>query len=87
MHGDAVLIVLLLVFGCVAFGFGVIYLLCQLLAWVWRGLLGIFRPGRGADEVGPRMPGLRSRVCPNEHCRKVEYREARFCSQCGTCFP
>jgi hypothetical protein len=87
MHGDAVLIVLLLVFGCVAFLFGVVYLLCQSFAWVGRGLLGIFRPCRRADEAGPRMPGLRSRVCPNERCRKVEYRKARFCSQCGTRLP
>lgn len=87
MHGDALLIVLLLVFGCAAFLFGVIYLFCQFFAWMGRGLLGMFRPHRPAAPVERRKIGSRPRVCPNERCRKVEYRAARYCSQCGTPLP
>lgn len=84
MHGDVVVIVLLLVCGCAAFLFGVIYLACQLFLGIGRGLMSMVSPGRAhrARTGGGRAgPGL---ACPNPHCRKAERRPARYCSQCGT---
>lgn len=85
MHGgDVLLVVLLLVFGCAAFFFGVICVLCHLFAWMGRGVAGIFHPHRSVG-ASPR-PGLgsRRRKCPNERCRRIEHRAALYCSQCGT---
>jgi len=81
MHGDLFLVIVILVFGCAAFLFGLVYVLCALFAAMGRGLLGLFRP---LGHVGGRC-GITSRplVCPRANCRKAEYRNARFCSQCG----
>lgn len=84
MHGDALVIVLLLVFGCAAFLFGVIYLLLKLLAALGRGVAGVFRRPSSGNGLGEARVCSRVRVCPRERCRKVEYRDARYCSQCGT---
>ncbi len=86
MQGDALLIILLLVFGCAAFFFGVIYCICQLFAWVSRGVWGVFRPRCSSDSAARPAAGSRRRVCPNKRCRKLEYRQARYCSPCGTPF-
>lgn len=85
MHGDLLLVALVLVLGCAAFFVGVIYLACSFLAFIGRSLLGLARPrgtasGRCATGLG------RGRICPCERCRKVEHRAARFCSQCGARF-
>jgi hypothetical protein len=84
VHGDVVVIVLLLVCGCAAFLFGAIYLVCQLFIGLGRGLMSVVTPGkqRGASTVAAR-PG-RALACPNSHCRKIERRPAQYCSQCGT---
>jgi hypothetical protein len=86
MHGDALLIILLLVFGCAAFFFGVIYCICQLFAWVSRGVWGVLRHRCSSGPAAWPAAGSRRRVCSNERCRKLEYRKARYCSQCGTPF-
>ena len=36
MHGDVLLIVLVLVFGCAAFFFGILYALGRAVAWMER---------------------------------------------------
>ncbi len=84
MHGDVFLILLLLVFGCAAFLFGVIYVICQMFAWLGRGVWGAFRPHHSACACPPPVGSSRPKVCPNERCRKVEHRHARYCSQCGS---
>lgn len=84
MHGDVLVIVLLLVVGCAAFFFGVIYVVCQLFVWLGRSVWAVFRPHHGGNGRAHSHPMTRPRVCPNERCRKVEYRMARYCGQCGT---
>lgn len=83
MHGDVLLVILILVFGCAAFLFGVIYVICQFVAWIGRALFGIFIPRRSVTTPGSATHNPRGRVCPREGCGKVEHRDARFCSQCG----
>jgi len=83
MHGDVLLVILILIFGCAAFLFGVIYAICQFVAWIARGLFGIFIPRRSAAASDSPTHGRQGRICPREGCGKVEYRNARFCSQCG----
>jgi len=82
MHGGVLVVLLILIFGCAAFFFGVIYMICRALAWVGRGLWGMAgaparRPG-DPTRIGPRN------VCTRDGCRRVENRHgARFCSRCG----
>jgi hypothetical protein len=87
MHGDVLLFILLLMFGCAAFFFGVICFLCKLVAWIGRSLFGAFRPRRPLECGCSPADGRRKLVCPNERCRKLEFRDARYCSQCGTRLP
>ena len=84
MHGDVLLFILLLVLGCAAFFFGVIYMLCKLIAGIGRGVFGVFKPRSSIEIRGRPMQASRQRACPNGQCRKVEYRDAHYCSQCGT---
>jgi len=84
MHGEAVIIVLLLVCGIAAFLFGVIYLVGQLLVGIGRGLMALVMPGRcQARRAGAGRRGF-GLICPNPRCQKVERRPAHYCSQCGT---
>ena len=83
MHGDLLLVALILVFGCAAFLFGLMYVIWCVVGAVGRGMWGLVRPWRriGTEE---RVRTLgRPVFCPRLNCRKVEYRSARFCSQCG----
>ncbi len=84
MHGEAFAVVLILIFGCAAFFFGLIYGFCRLFAWLGRGVWGLVWPQRLSDD-GPRAVGWsRPGSCPNRRCKNVEYRRgARYCSQCG----
>lgn len=83
MHGEILLVVLILTLGCGAFCFCVIYLVCRFFAFLGRGLAGMF----GHHPAAKRPPAVLGRtpvrVCPQERCRKVEHRPALFCSQCG----
>ena len=81
MHGDFVLVLVLVIGGCAALLFGVIYTFCQFFAWIGRGVWHVVAPRR-ARRAGGHWS--RPRVCPNERCRKVEHRAAQYCSQCGT---
>lgn len=83
MAADAVIVVVfMLVVGCAAFFFGILYLLGLLIGGVWRCMMRIVRPGPG-EAAGTRASTMQ--VCPGEQCRKSEYRsDARFCSRCGT---
>ena len=88
MHGDALIIVLVLIFGCAAFFFGLIYAACRLIAWMAGGLWGVFRPKGRRGAVASPVRGGSARSCSRDRCRKVEYRrEARYCSQCGAPLP
>ena len=85
MHAEALVIVLVLIFGCAAFFFGVICLIWRAMAWVGRGVLSIVRPSSGGGGRAPARMAPTVRICPQEHCRRVDYRgEARYCSQCGS---
>ncbi len=87
MHGEILLVVLILTLGCAAFFFCVVYVFCRFLAWMGRGALGLFtRPRRKAVRVRVVENGP-YRICPREQCRKVERRPARFCSRCGARLP
>ena len=86
MQGDVLLVILLLGFGCAAFLFCVVYMVCQFLAWIGRGVMGVVCPRRTAARPGKRPSCSRPQMCPNDKCRKIEYRNARYCSQCGTRF-
>jgi hypothetical protein len=72
MSGDLLVIAVVLVLGITAFVFG-------LVNTVWRGFCFIVGSvfGRRKASGGGRL------VCPREGCRKVEYRDAVYCSQCG----
>lgn len=97
MHGDILIILVLLVLGVAAFFFGVIYAVYRVLASVGRGIAHLLWPRR--VPCSPRVPaapaarparsqGRRTfRVCLREQCRHVEHRPARFCSQCGAKLP
>lgn len=82
MHGDLLLLVLMLVFGCAAFLFGLVYVVWCVVGTVGRGMWSLLRPWRPVRTERARTFG-RAVYCPRLNCRKVEYRNARFCSQCG----
>ena len=85
MPGDWLLVVLILVFGCAAFLFGLVYVVWCVVGMVGRGMWSLVRPGRSVG--GPACREIRTfgraMYCPRPNCRKVEYRNARYCSQCG----
>ena len=76
MHGDLVLVVVILVVGFAAFFFGVIYAICRFLGFVGQCVWSLCtrRP----------LPRFRVPACSNPQCRNVEQRRARYCSKCGT---
>ena len=83
MTGDVLLLLLVMVLGCAAFVFGILYLFCHLLGVVGRGIFGIFRRRRACGGQTGQGRVSREIVCPRKECRHVDYRNARFCSQCG----
>lgn len=82
MHSELLLVVVILIVGCAAFLFGVVYVICSAIAFVGRQFIALFAPPR------QRRPHARlavtALICPQPTCRKVEYRRARFCSRCGS---
>jgi len=87
MHGDLILFLFVLVFGCAAFFFGFAYLIGKLIGGLVFGVGRIFgwkRHVRGRPGSGFWAEGL---VCPRPGCGKVEHRAARYCGQCGVQFP
>lgn len=91
MHGEVILIVFLLVFGCAALIFGVIYVVGQMLSGIGRILLRLVRPVSSLTKTGPATASPQAATvipagpvaCPNPRCRKIEIRTASYCSQCG----
>jgi len=83
MHVDLVVIGLVLVLGCAAFFFGVVYVLCRFLGAVGRGMLTMFGVKTRVSGDYPPLSRRGRLICPQERCRKTEHRAARFCSQCG----
>lgn len=76
MYADLLMIAVVLVLGIVAFVFGILHA-------VWRGfclLIGLLVKGNATKN---RALGSRRLVCTRKGCRKVEYRDAVYCSQCG----
>lgn len=83
MHGDLLLVVLILVFGVAAFLFGLAYVVWCIVGGIGRGMWSLVRPWGRAGK-GVRVCAFsRPMLCPRANCRKVEHRNARFCSQCG----
>lgn len=80
MQVDLLVFLIVLVFGLAAFILGVIALIWKAVSAVGMSLVRLVTPGRKARAQAVRQAGL---ICRNPHCRKVEYRSARFCSQCG----
>ena len=83
MHGDLLLVVLILVFGCAAFLFGLVYVVGCVVSAVGRGMWTLVRPWRRGGTAENVRTFSRPLRCSRVNCRKVEYRNARFCSQCG----
>ncbi len=88
MHGELPILVLVLIFGCAAFFFGVVYLIGRAIAWVAKSLASLVGwtcdPSTAPSRL-ERVGKSRRRACPRPGCRRVEYRHgARFCSQCGS---
>ena len=83
MQVDIVVLGLVVLLGCAALLFGVLYALGRVLGTAGRSILSVFgvRPTRTAEGRTVDLGG--GRVCPRSECRKVEYRNARYCSQCG----
>ncbi len=84
MHGDLVLVALILVFGVAAFLFGLVYVVWCIVGTVGRGMWSLVRPRRPVGMAECARSFGRGGFCPRLNCRKVEYRRAKFCSQCGT---
>jgi len=91
MTGEIAAMLLLLLFGCAAFVISVVFIVGRIMAGMWRGFTWL--AGGSCCETEPTARADRGwhtgdgRVCPRPQCRKVEYRPARFCSQCGHRFP
>jgi hypothetical protein len=82
----AVALLLILVLGWAAFLFATLLVLGRIVGGIGRGLTSLLKPGRCGGSGRRLYSGRVGKVCPNPHCRKLEYREAVYCSQCGTRF-
>jgi hypothetical protein len=83
MHADVVVLILVLVLGCAAFIFGILYVIGRLIGGIGRGVISIFRSSRPGASAQRFNPCRKMRVCPRPECRKIENRDALYCSQCG----
>jgi len=99
MHVEVLVVVMVAAIGIAAFFFGIFYALFGVLRFVWRCILGGLGLGRpriaptrsasmwSIDQAmqGPALGSWRQRpnVCVRPRCHRVEYRQARYCSQCG----
>lgn len=87
MQVDLLVIGLVLVFGCAAFLFGILYAIFQLLAGIGKAVWSALFPERKRYAGRAMAAGRKRRICPRPRCRRVEYRDANFCSQCGQRLP
>ncbi|MCO6435945.1 MAG: hypothetical protein J5J06_02530 [Phycisphaerae bacterium] len=76
-------LMLLVVLGCAAFFFCVIYATIQVMMAMINGVARLFRPRSKRATRRPYVNPLSLRYCPRPECRRVEDRPARFCSVCG----
>ncbi len=83
MYGDPVVVILVMIIGCAALIFGVLYFLGRAAGTIGRGFLAILGIGR-SNVAESGLNGNDTVVCSNEKCRKIECRDARYCSQCGS---
>ena len=81
MPFEPFVVVLVLVFGCAAFLLWILYCLGWIAGKAGGGFLRLFGGGRRFKTMQREARAL---ICTNERCRKVEYREGRYCSQCGS---
>lgn len=84
MYADPFMVLVVLVLGCAAFFFGVIYFFFRLISGVGRGLYRMLYPERSSNPRRHHGRLSTVRVCPRPACGKREHRAANFCSQCGT---
>jgi hypothetical protein len=84
MDAIAVVLLLVLVLGWAAFLFTALFVVGRVITGVGRGMVSIFQPRRRGGSGRRLSPGRRGRVCSHPQCRKIEYRDALSCSQCGT---
>lgn len=85
MHADIALVLLVIVFGCAAFLFGLVYIVGGIVMTVGRGIFGMFRPHRLRSGCGVRVSGFSdatASTCPK--CHHIDARGGRYCSRCGT---
>jgi hypothetical protein len=82
MH-EGLLFVILLMLGFGAFLFSIVYVAVAILGGLFRGLRRLFTGQPVKKRVLAVPPKRRERTCPRPNCRRVESRDARFCSQCG----
>jgi len=82
MQEGVFLVLIVALFALAALLFGLFTVLWGIVGGVGRGIARLFT---GSDRTGRSVPRRRGKplICPNERCKKVEYREAIFCSQCG----
>lgn len=81
MSAEPFVVILVMVFGCAAFIFGIMFMAVRVLAWFGQGLGGLIRPGK---RVHSRAASAQQRECRRERCRRVEHRpDAKYCCQCG----
>lgn len=83
MHADLALMLLVLVFGCAAFLFGIVYFVYWMLSTVWGGLVMVATPASKKLSGKSGAASSTGQVCPNRHCRHAERREASYCCRCG----
>jgi len=76
MYADLLIIAVVLVLGITAFVFGVLHA-------IWRGICFAVGLVFGRRDTSIGEGESKRRVCPRESCRKVEYRDAVYCCQCG----
>ena len=83
MDTGFVMLLLFLVLGWASLLFATLYVIGRIIGGVGRGVASVFRPA-GPVGSGRRLnPGRAGRVCPCPQCRRIEYRDAQYCSQCG----
>ena len=86
MDTIVVVLLLILVLGWAAFLFTTLLVAGRIVGGIGRGVRSLFGPRRQGGSGRRLGSGRVGRVCPNPQCRKIEFRDAVYCSQCGTRF-
>ncbi len=81
MPGEPFIFIVVLLLGLVAFFFSFLYVIVRVVGVVFGTIGRLLGGSRALPPIGRKVSaGL---VCPREVCRAIEFRDARFCSQCG----